>query len=60
MELTPTQVGSAGSAYIVGACLGALYFGRLADRLGRKKLFMITLGVFGSLAVILLNPASSR
>jgi MFS family permease len=46
LELTATQVGSAGSAYIVGACLGALYFGRLADRLGRKKLFMITLGVF--------------
>jgi MFS family permease len=46
LELTPTQVGSAGSAYIVGACLGALYFGRLADRLGRKRLFMITLGVF--------------
>jgi MFS family permease len=39
-------VGSAGSAYIVGACLGALYFGRLADRIGRKKLFMLTLGIF--------------
>jgi MFS family permease len=46
LELNPTEVGSAGSAYIVGACLGALYFGRLADRLGRKRLFMITLGVF--------------
>jgi MFS family permease len=46
LELNATQVGSAGSAYIVGACLGALYFGRLADRLGRKKLFMITLAVF--------------
>ena len=40
------QVGSAGSAYILGACLGALYFGRLADKIGRKKLFMITLAVF--------------
>jgi MFS family permease len=46
LELDAAQVGSAGSAYILGACLGALYFGRLADRLGRKKLFMITLGVF--------------
>jgi MFS family permease len=46
LELTPAQVGSAGSAYILGACLGALYFGRLADRLGRKRLFMITLAVF--------------
>ncbi|MGY1602102.1 MFS transporter [Geodermatophilus sp. SYSU D00815] len=46
LELSATQVGATGSAYIVGACLGALYFGRLADRIGRKKLFMITLGVF--------------
>jgi MFS family permease len=46
LELTPAQVGAAGSAYIVGACLGALYFGRLADRIGRKKLFMLTLAIF--------------
>ena len=46
LELTATQVGSAGSAYILGACLGALYFGRLADRIGRKKLFMLTLAIF--------------
>ena len=52
LELTATQIGSAGSAYILGACLGALYFGRLADRLGRKKLLMLTLAVFlaGSVA----------
>jgi MFS family permease len=46
LTLDPAQVGAAGSAYILGACVGALYFGRLADRLGRKKLFMITLAVF--------------
>jgi MFS family permease len=46
LALTPAQVGAAGSAYILGACLGALYFGRLADRIGRKKLFMLTLAVF--------------
>jgi MFS family permease len=46
IELSASQVGAAGSAYIVGACLGALYFGRLADRLGRKKLFMLTLAIF--------------
>src|SRR3712207_1155850 len=46
LDLTAAQVGAAGSAYIVGACVGALFFGRLADRLGRKKLFMITLGIF--------------
>src|SRR3954454_791497 len=46
LELTPAQVGAAGSAYILGACLGALYFGRLADRIGRKRLFMLTLAIF--------------
>src|SRR5215207_10084806 len=52
LELSASQVGAAGSAYILGACVGALYFGRLADKLGRKRLFMITLGVFliGSVA----------
>jgi MFS family permease len=46
LELTAAQVGAAGSAYILGACVGALYFGRLADKIGRKKLFMLTLAVF--------------
>src|SRR5436190_19861780 len=46
LELTATQVGLTGSAYILGACVGALYFGRLADKIGRKRLFMLTLGIF--------------
>jgi MFS family permease len=46
LELTATQVGLTGSAYILGACVGALFFGRLADKIGRKKLFMLTLGIF--------------
>src|SRR4051795_9217090 len=46
LQLSASQVGAAGSAYIVGACLGALYFGRLADKIGRKKLFMLTLAIF--------------
>src|SRR5215216_3473077 len=59
LELTASQVGAAGSAYIVGACLGALYFGRLADRIGRTKLFMLTLAIFlaGSvLTAFSMNP----
>jgi MFS family permease len=46
LELTASQIGAAGSAYILGACMGALYFGRLADKIGRKKLFMLTLAIF--------------
>src|SRR4051794_8362546 len=46
LELTAAQVGASGSAYIVGACAGALYFGRLADKIGRKRLFMLTLAIF--------------
>src|SRR5450830_605346 len=46
LALTATQVGWTGSLYIAGAVLGALVFGRLTDRLGRKKLFMITLAVY--------------
>jgi MFS family permease len=46
LELNAAQVGAAGSAYIVGACVGALYFGRLADKIGRKRLFMLTLAIF--------------
>src|ERR671922_764380 len=55
LELSAAQVGAAGSFYIAGACLGALFFGWLADRLGRKKLFMITLLAFlvGSVATAL-------
>src|SRR3954471_5895852 len=46
LGLSAAEVGWAGSAYIAGAVLGALFFGRLADRLGRKRLFLITLAVY--------------
>ncbi len=46
LGLSAADVGWAGSAYIGGAVLGALYFGRLADRLGRKRLFLVTLAVY--------------
>ena len=46
LHLSAEQVGLTGSAYLAGAVLGALYFGHLTDRLGRKKLFNVTLGVY--------------
>jgi MFS family permease len=46
LHLTAEQVGLTGSAYLIGAVLGSLYFGHLTDKLGRKKLFNVTLGVY--------------
>jgi MFS family permease len=46
LGLSAAQVGWAGSLYIAGAVIGALVFGRLADLVGRKKLFLITLAVY--------------
>jgi MFS family permease len=43
LQMTNTDIGLAGGAYIAGAVLGALFFGWLTDRLGRRKLFFITL-----------------
>jgi MFS family permease len=46
LRFSNADVGLAGSAYLSGAVLGALFFGWLTDRLGRKKLFFITLIVY--------------
>jgi len=46
LGLSATQVGLAGSAYIAGAIFGALFFGHLTDRHGRKRLFLITLSLY--------------
>ncbi len=46
LHFTNFDVGLANSAYLAGAVLGALGFGWLTDRIGRKKLFFITLAVY--------------
>jgi MFS family permease len=46
LQFTPTQVGLVASAYLGGAVIGAVLFGYLTDRFGRRKLFMVTLGVY--------------
>jgi MFS family permease len=46
LGLDTAQVGFAVTAYLLGAIGGALFFGHLTDRLGRKKLFTVTLGIY--------------
>ncbi|MFI2033949.1 MFS transporter [Streptomyces bottropensis] len=47
LPITSAQVtGMAAALYVAGACAGALFFGRMTDRFGRKKLFMVTLLVY--------------
>jgi MFS family permease len=46
LGLTSTQVGVAATAYLSGAIVGALVFGHLTDLYGRKRLFLVTLGLY--------------
>ncbi len=46
LHFTDQDIGLAGTSYLIGAVLGALGFGWLTDRLGRKLLFFITLGLY--------------
>jgi MFS family permease len=52
LDLTDKQVTGAATTYLVGAVLGSLVFGYLTDRLGRRKLFLVTLSTY-SVATIL-------
>lgn len=60
LGLSSGDIGFAGAAYVAGACVGALFFGQLTDRFGRKKLFLLTLGVYTAATVLTAfapNPA---
>jgi MFS family permease len=46
LKFTNFDIGFANSAYLAGAVIGALGFGWLTDRIGRKKLFFITLALY--------------
>jgi MFS family permease len=46
IDISSAQIGIAGAAYVGGACVGALFFGQLTDRFGRKRLFLITLALY--------------
>jgi MFS family permease len=46
LGLSSAAVGLVATVYLAGEVVGALFFGRLSDKLGRRNLFMITLGVY--------------
>jgi MFS family permease len=46
ISMTSGDIGTAAALYVAGACTGALFFGQLTDRYGRKKLFMVTLALY--------------
>ncbi|HXV00545.1 MAG TPA: MFS transporter [Caulobacteraceae bacterium] len=46
LALGEAQVGLTASAYLLGAVVGAVVFGRLTDRFGRKRLFTLTVGLY--------------
>src|SRR4051812_31404992 len=46
LHLTNSELGGTASAYLAGAVIGALVFGRLTDLFGRKRLFLVTLALY--------------
>ena len=46
LHMSPGGVADIATWYLIGEVIGALFFGQLSDKLGRRNLFMVTLGVY--------------
>src|SRR3954462_3061049 len=51
LQLSDAQVTGAATTYLAGAVVGALLFGYLTDRLGRRKLFLVTLATYSAATI---------
>jgi MFS family permease len=52
LRLTDSQIGALGTIYLAGAIAGAVLFGRLTDLFGRKRLFLVTLGLYAGATLL--------
>lgn len=59
LSLTDAQVTGAATTYLAGAVFGALLFGYLTDRLGRKRLFLVTVATYSLATLKALFPGIS-
>ncbi len=46
LNLSSASVGLIATVYLLGEVVGALLFGRMSDKLGRRNLFLLTLGIY--------------
>jgi MFS family permease len=51
LSMKDTQVTAAATIYLAGAVIGAILFGYLTDRLGRKRLFLVTLATYSAATI---------
>ncbi|MDH2444776.1 MFS transporter [Amnibacterium sp. CER49] len=46
LHMNSVEIGLTGTIYLIGQVVGALVFGRLSDRLGRRRFFILTLAIY--------------
>ena len=52
LNFSASEIGAIASFYIAGAVIGAIFFGYLTDKMGRRRLFLVTLGWYTLFTVL--------